>query len=46
MIDNFSFVKEFGYVGNDPDVKLPWDLGIETTTVEEYIRTEDWSSLA
>lgn len=46
MIDNFSFVKEFGYVGNDPDVKLPWDLGIETTTVEEYIRAEDWSSLA
>ena len=46
MIDNFSFVKEFGYVGNDPDVKLPWDLGIETTTVEEYIRGEDWSSLA
>lgn len=45
MIDNFSFVKEFEYVGNDPDVKRPWDLGIKTTTVEEYIKTEDWSSL-
>lgn len=45
MIDNFSFVKEFEYVGNDPDVKRPWDLGIKTTTIEEYIKTEDWSSL-
>ncbi|KAH6625930.1 hypothetical protein C7974DRAFT_425496 [Boeremia exigua] len=41
MIDNFSFVKEFEYVGNDPDVKRPWDLGIKTTTVEKYIKTED-----
>lgn len=45
MMDNFSFAKEFGYVGNDSNIKLPWDLGIETTTVEDYIRAEDWSSL-
>ena len=45
VVECFEFAREFEYAGNDANVKLPWDLGIETTTIEEYIRFEDWSSL-
>lgn len=42
------YVTEFGIEGGDPDVKRPSEVGVEVerlTSLEEYIRTADWSSV-
>ncbi|PVH72206.1 NAD(P)-binding protein [Cadophora sp. DSE1049] len=46
-MDMFDFIAEFGYDGGDPSVVHPKDLGVEipVCTCEEYIKTEDWSSI-
>jgi hypothetical protein len=45
--DMFEYFDKFGYDGSDPDVVYPWDLGIDVkyTTMKEYIRAQDWSSV-
>ncbi|KAL2862803.1 NAD(P)-binding protein [Aspergillus lucknowensis] len=45
--DTFRYVQEFGYTGGDPEVKTAEELGITVpvTSMEEYIRNEDWSSV-
>ncbi|KAF2758028.1 NAD(P)-binding protein [Pseudovirgaria hyperparasitica] len=43
--DNFRFVREFGYTGNDPGISTPQELGIPTTSMEQFIKDEDWSSV-
>jgi hypothetical protein len=45
VLEFFEFAREFEYAGNDPGLKHPWDLGIETTAIDEYIRSEEWSLL-
>ncbi|KAH6988695.1 hypothetical protein EDB80DRAFT_730717 [Ilyonectria destructans] len=46
MYDSLSYIWEFGYTGGDPEVRLLADLAPEakTTSMREYIETEDWSS--
>lgn len=41
------YMAEFGYDGSDPSIVHPADLGVEcpTTSMEEYIKQEDWSDL-
>ncbi|KAF2190163.1 NAD(P)-binding protein [Zopfia rhizophila CBS 207.26] len=39
------FHGEFGWDGGDPEVIHPKDLGVEGTSVEEYIRSENWTPL-
>ncbi|KJY01240.1 NmrA-like family protein [Zymoseptoria brevis] len=39
----FRFVPEFGFTGGNPRVKLPQELGIETTALDEFFENEDWS---
>ncbi|KFY33487.1 hypothetical protein V494_07584 [Pseudogymnoascus sp. VKM F-4513 (FW-928)] len=42
----YEYATEFGYWGDgDPDVVFPEDLGVEIrhTSIEEFIRSEDWS---
>ncbi|KAH9906391.1 putative hscarg dehydrogenase [Xylariomycetidae sp. FL2044] len=45
--DSFDYIEEFGFTGNDPNVLDPKELGIKLslTSMEEYIRSEDWSSV-
>ena len=45
MLDIFKFFAEYGYAGENPDVKTPAQLGIKTTPLEEFIRNEDWSTV-
>ncbi|KAL8790666.1 MAG: hypothetical protein Q9213_000514 [Squamulea squamosa] len=45
MLDCFKFFMEYGYAGGNPKVKAPVELGIETTTLEDFIKDEDWSSV-
>lgn len=51
LADMFQYMEEFGYDGGDPDVLYPWDvekeLGrpIKRMTMEEYVKSEDWSSV-
>lgn len=45
VVECFEFAREFEYAGNDSELRRPWDLEIETTTLEEYLRSEDWPSL-
>ncbi|KAI9690055.1 MAG: hypothetical protein M1820_010054 [Bogoriella megaspora] len=47
LVETFAYVEEFGYTGGDPDVLTPNQLGIEIplTSMEEYIKSEDWSSV-
>ncbi|KAH7117829.1 hypothetical protein B0J11DRAFT_93179 [Dendryphion nanum] len=47
IADMFQYTEEFGYDGSDPSVVYPWDLGVEVkvTTMDEYNRKEDWSSV-
>ncbi|GKT41492.1 NmrA-like family domain-containing protein 1 [Colletotrichum spaethianum] len=42
-----AYNMEFGYWGGDPSIVLPADLGLkgQTTSVEDYIKREDWSEL-
>ncbi|KFY63238.1 hypothetical protein V496_04087 [Pseudogymnoascus sp. VKM F-4515 (FW-2607)] len=44
----YEYATQFGYWGDgDPDVVFPEDLGVEIkqTSIEEFIRNEDWSSV-
>ncbi|KAL2357958.1 hypothetical protein BJ546DRAFT_835245 [Cryomyces antarcticus] len=43
----FLYMGEYGYDGGDPSVVHPKDLGVNipTTSVEEYIKSEDWSAI-
>ncbi|KAF7567986.1 hypothetical protein PtrM4_125990 [Pyrenophora tritici-repentis] len=45
--DMFEYFDKFGFNGGDPDVVFPWDLDISVkrTTMEEYMKAEDWSSV-
>ncbi|KAL8768986.1 MAG: hypothetical protein Q9209_004903 [Squamulea sp. 1 TL-2023] len=45
MLDLFKFFVEYGYAGGNPMIKTPAELGIQTTTLEEFVRDEDWSSV-
>lgn len=43
----FEFYEEFGFTGGDPNIVDPFELNLKipTTSMEEYLKTEDWSSL-
>ncbi|KAH8198078.1 hypothetical protein TruAng_007750 [Truncatella angustata] len=45
--DSYEYCADFGYTGGDPEVLTPDQLDVEVplTSMEEYIRSEDWSSL-
>ncbi|KAG6356040.1 hypothetical protein INS49_015425 [Diaporthe citri] len=45
--DSFDYIEEFGFAGGDPEVLDPeqLDFKIPLTSMEEYIRSEDWSSI-
>jgi len=47
LADMFEYISKFGYDGSDPEVVYPADLGVEipVTTIEEYIKKTDWSSV-
>ncbi|KAH9204493.1 hypothetical protein DL95DRAFT_319361 [Leptodontidium sp. 2 PMI_412] len=47
IADMFEYISDFGYDGGDPSVVHPSSLGVEVPvlTAEEYIKTEDWSSI-
>ncbi|KAJ4256822.1 hypothetical protein NW762_008918 [Fusarium torreyae] len=45
--DGFDYFHEFGLTGGDPAVLRPDQLGVKIplTSMEEYIRSEDWSTI-
>ncbi|EHK39351.1 hypothetical protein TRIATDRAFT_48067 [Trichoderma atroviride IMI 206040] len=47
LMDTNEYMIEFGYTGGDPEVIYPKELdpNIKTTSMEEYIKGEDWSSV-
>ncbi|KAH0578965.1 hypothetical protein H2248_003145 [Termitomyces sp. 'cryptogamus'] len=47
IAEGFAFMGEFGFDGGDPTVLHAQDLGVDcpTTSMETYIRNEDWSSI-
>jgi len=45
LVDLVRFFAEYGYAGGNPKVRTPADLGIETTSLEEFFRSEDWSAV-
>ena len=45
MLDLIKFFLEYGYTGENTNVKTPTELGIKTTTLEKYFRSEDWSAV-
>ncbi|KAK0763282.1 hypothetical protein N5P37_004269 [Trichoderma harzianum] len=47
LMDTNEYMIEFGYTGGDPEVMYPNELdpNIKTTSMEEYIKGEDWSSV-
>ncbi|EUC46540.1 hypothetical protein COCMIDRAFT_92722 [Bipolaris oryzae ATCC 44560] len=45
VLDDFRFFAEYGYAGGNPKVKTPEQLGIKTTSLEDYFRSEDWSAV-
>lgn len=45
IVDDFKFFAEYGYAGGNPDVKAPAELGIKTTSLEDFFRGEDWSAV-
>ncbi|KAF2112574.1 hypothetical protein BDV96DRAFT_601973 [Lophiotrema nucula] len=47
MADMLQYFDEFGYDGSDPSVVNPDDLGVDVkyTTLEDYIKKTDWSSV-
>jgi hypothetical protein len=45
IVDDVRFFAEYGYAGGNPKVKTPAELGIETTSLEEFFRGEDWSAV-
>ncbi|KAI2484965.1 hypothetical protein Ptr902_03905 [Pyrenophora tritici-repentis] len=38
IVDNFRFFAEYGYADGNPKVKTPAELGIKTTSLEEFSR--------
>ncbi|KAJ9613137.1 hypothetical protein H2200_003078 [Cladophialophora chaetospira] len=47
LAETFRYVEEFGYTGGDPEVVTVDQLGIKITltSMREYIKSEDWSSV-
>jgi hypothetical protein len=45
LVDLVRFFAEYGYAGGNPNVKTPAELRIETTSLEEFFRGEDWSAV-
>ncbi len=45
MLDIFKFFAEYGYAGENPEIKTQAELGIQTTPLEEFIKNEDWSTV-
>lgn len=45
IVDDLGFFAEYGYAGGNPNVKTPAELGIKTTSLEEYFRGQDWSAV-
>ncbi|KAK8021908.1 hypothetical protein PG990_007046 [Apiospora arundinis] len=45
ILDDFRFFAEYGYTGGNPRVKTPAELGIKTTSLEEFFEGEDWSAV-
>ncbi|KAI9660352.1 MAG: hypothetical protein M1821_009702 [Bathelium mastoideum] len=47
LAEGFAYVEEFGHTGGDPEVMTTEQLGIDVplTSMEEYIRSENWSSV-
>ncbi|KAK0277525.1 hypothetical protein LTR35_009927 [Friedmanniomyces endolithicus] len=47
LAPDFAFVDEFGYTGGDPEVVTAEQLGVKipVTSMEEYMRSEHWSSV-
>ncbi|KAJ4861229.1 nmrA-like family domain-containing protein [Trichoderma breve] len=47
LMDTNEYMIEFGYTGGDPEVVYPNELdpNIKTTSMEEYTKGEDWSSV-
>lgn len=43
LLDFYRFISEYGYTGGRSDVKTPAELGIQTSSLEEFIKGEDWS---
>ncbi|KAJ4364876.1 hypothetical protein N0V95_000626 [Ascochyta clinopodiicola] len=43
VVDDLRFFAEYGYAGGNPNVKTPTELGIKTTSLEDFFRSEDWS---
>ncbi|KAL5332408.1 hypothetical protein BJX70DRAFT_384223 [Aspergillus crustosus] len=45
--EGYDFVDEFGFTGGDADVLVPDQLPVKlpVTSMEEYIKSEDWSSV-
>ncbi|KAK8054817.1 hypothetical protein PG993_000044 [Apiospora rasikravindrae] len=38
IVDDLRFFAEYGYAGRNPRVKTPAELGIKTTSLEEFFR--------
>ena len=45
LLDDVKFFAEFGYAGGNPKVKTPEELGIKTTSLEEWFKSQDWSAV-
>lgn len=45
IVDDLRFFAEYGYTGGNPKVKTPAELGIKTTSLEDFFRGEDWSAV-
>ncbi|ROT42961.1 NAD(P)-binding protein [Sodiomyces alkalinus F11] len=45
IVDDLGFFTEYGYAGGNPNVKTPAELGIKTTSLEEFFRDQDWSGV-
>ncbi|KAF2159016.1 hypothetical protein M409DRAFT_38017 [Zasmidium cellare ATCC 36951] len=47
FVDNFHYVEDFGYTGGDPDIKTldQIGVGVSVTSMKDYFKGEDWSSV-
>jgi len=45
IVDDLRFFAEYGYAGGNPKVKTPAELGIKTTSLEDFFRSEDWDAV-
>ncbi|KAL2760157.1 hypothetical protein ACRALDRAFT_2092573 [Sodiomyces alcalophilus JCM 7366] len=41
IVDDLKFFAEYGYAGGNPNVKTPAELGIKTTPLEDFFRSEE-----